>query len=116
MRIPISSYIRRLAALIETDETPTEDEIKKKRLCEEECATATKAPNRRKGPKVKEEKIFPTERPHIKPPRRKLETRKKWNNDTKTDNMREYMQDYRQTGKVNETNSPKNKYTKKPKV
>ena len=58
---------------------------------------------------MKEEPFKPTKRPKMKPPRRKPEAQKKWNDDNKTEVMRQYMRDYRSTGKVTETDSPKSK-------
>jgi len=46
--------------------------------------------------------IKPVARPKIKPPRAKPEASKTWGTDTKRENMREYMSDYRGTGRINE--------------
>lgn len=116
MRTLISSYIRRLADLIEIDDTPTEEETRKKRL-ESDRSVSTKAPGKYKQTtEPKQEKIVPTERPHIKPPRRRRETEKKWNEADSPGLRKEYMREYRQTGKDMETTSTKSKYVKKPKM
>ena len=114
MRVLISSYLRHIATFIEVDDTPTKEETREKRLKCEDSVSTTAPGSKKQVPKPTEDKVVPTERPHIKPPRRKRQTEKKWNEESKSELMRDYMKDYRQTGKVMETNSPKNKYTKKP--
>ena len=49
-----------------------------------------------------EEPDRPTAAPHQRAPRRKRTQQRKWNPDTRKPLMREYMKDYRGTGKVNE--------------
>lgn len=126
MRYTIGRTLRRIAESIVTDDTPTDEEIREQRLTgkaietEEEGSEGTKKKlqtksRKRVRTKPKEQAIKPTKRPRIKPPRRKPQTSKKWNDDTKTEQMRDYMKEYRQTGRVRETNSPKNVYVKKPK-
>ena len=56
-----------------------------------------------------EEKYLP--QPEIRRPRREREHQKKWNKETKTELMKDYMQQYRADG-----NDVGNRYVKKPKV
>lgn len=122
MRKSISIYVRRIAGYIEVDETPTEDEIRNNRV-NGESNTVTESPNKSevdKKPVVnsiispKEEKLEKTQRPRIKPPRRQTETSKKWNENSKTEKMRDYMKEYRQE-KIFDTGGAKNVYRKKSK-
>jgi hypothetical protein len=113
MKQCISNYLKKIAALIETDDTPTDPEIKRRRRLRVRQTPPGEQP--RVKTKVQEEAIDIHLPPKIKPPRALPEHKKEWSEDTKTEKMKEYMQDYRSEGKVYETTSPKSKYIKKPK-
>jgi len=117
VRIVVSNIIRKLAALIEVDDTPSDEEIKEKRKLPEKAKSNLKvSPGDTKVVVKEETPLKPTKRPDIKPPRRQTEVSKKWNQNSKRELMRDYMRDYRSTGKINQTNGPKNKYVKKLKT
>lgn len=111
MRYPIATCLSKIADLIERDDTPvTEDEIKsrKKRLDHPSEGESSK------NTKTDSTKPKKTSLPKIKPPRRLPEYKKKWNEENKTEKMRDYMKDYRSENKDKVTDSPKSKYVKKP--
>ena len=56
-------------------------------------------------PGTPEEAPKPTAGPVQRAPRRKPAHARKWNPDTRRQNMREYMQEYRGTGKINQRNT-----------
>lgn len=112
MRQCISSYLKRIATLIETDDTPSDSEIKRRRRLRVRQTPPGEMPEVKT--KVEEEAIDIKLPPKIKPPRALPEHKKEWSEDTKTEKMKEYMQKYRSEGKVFETTSPKSKYVKKP--
>ena len=64
-------------------------------------------------PQAQIPKLEETARPKIKPPRARPDSQNKWNTETKAELMTDYMKDYRNTGKVNETASPNSKYVRK---
>lgn len=107
--ISIADKIRKIASLIELDNTPYESSIGNKSM---ESKTD-------KDNKPKSKEIVPDSKPVAVPvqrrPRRQPSHKNKWNDDTKAGLMKEYMQNYRADGKVMETNGPKNFYVKKPK-
>jgi len=108
MLIAISGYIRKVAELIELDDTPTEEEIYESRVLHNE---PSKNPDIGVQPDKKTQST-----PKIRRPRRLPESKKKWNDSSKTELMKNYMQEYRADGKVYETKGIKNFYVKKPKV
>jgi len=122
MKVIVSELLRKLAGLIE-DDTPEDKDIKIRTEKSVKIKTPVKSGPARRQPLMKKNKQGemvsinqaekPTASPKIKPSRMKSDTEKKWNTETKKDLMKDYMKDYRGTGKVNETNSPKNVYTKK---
>jgi hypothetical protein len=59
---------------------------------------------------VKNDKVIYTAPPKIRAPRRKPSFKNKWNADSKKDLMRDYMKEYRSTGRDIETG---NRYIKK---
>lgn len=131
MKTLISERLRKIAGFIERDDTPSFEEIKKRRekidelsqsrFEEQPSSDVQRAREQRRvrgegdapKPKVIEEKIDYKAPPKQRAPRRKREYQKKWNEDTQKENMRKYIQEYRQTGRINETMSPKNRYVKK---
>jgi len=96
----ISDLIKKYASFIEMDDTPTDDELRKKR---EEGIDSGKSSIKypRKEGEISEREYRPI--PKIKPKRRKRKVNYK-------DTMRDYMRDYRAQGKDIETG---NKYVKK---
>jgi len=113
MKVSIASILRKIASMIEVDDTPTEEEIESHRM-QPGVSEEGKVPS--VHTRVQIEKAKPVAPSKIKRPRRLHEHQKKWNEEDKTGLMKEYMQNYRAEGKVYETDSPKSKYVKKPKV
>lgn len=112
MLITIAHKIRRIASLIELDKTPTDYEIGgRKMLCE--CGNEEEPVVVRKQVSIEEEKITPTAPPQQRRPRKQPGHLNKWNEDTKTGLMKEYMQQYRADGKDKEVDGPKSTYKKK---
>ena len=122
MKVLISNVLRKIAGLIE-DDTPEDKDISIRTERSVKIKGPVKSGPARKMPLMKKNKhgemvtinenVKPTSSPHIKPSRMQSDTEKKWNKGTKKDLMKEYMKEYRSTGRINETNSPKNVYTKK---
>ena len=96
----ISDLIKKYASFIERDDTPTEEELRKKRE-EGSSSDSTTIKYPRKGGEISEEAPKPT--PKFKPKRRKLTVKYK-------DTMKDYMKNYRAQGKDIETG---NRYVKK---
>lgn len=114
MKKCISSYLKRIASLIETDDIPSDAEIKRRRRMRVRQTPPGEVPEVKT--KVQEEAVQVRMPPKIKPSRALPEHQKKWNESNKTEKMKQYMDDYRSEGKIYETNSPKNVYVKKPKT
>jgi hypothetical protein len=114
MRVSISDKIRKLAALIELDNTPYNESIGGHKMLDEDCK---ERPSIRKKRVVEEPtEISPTAPPQQRRPREQPGHLNKWNEDTKTGLMKEYMQEYRADGKDKEVDGPKSTYKKKLKV
>lgn len=112
MMVLISDRIRKLASLIERDNTPSDSAIGGRHMlhqnCDEEQPVVVK-----KKLEVQETKITPTAPSEQRRPRRQPGHLNKWNDDTKTGLMKEYMQEYRADGKDKEVDGPKSTYKKK---
>ena len=103
MLIPVSEHIRRLASMILVDDLESGDKPKKKSKKKTDVEVAEDSDKAKKPvPKIKEEPLKPTKQPKIKPPRRFPDAERKWNKGNKTEKMKDYMQDYRSTGKNQE--------------
>lgn len=109
MKITISSVLKKLAQFIEEDRTPTDEDIRKQRQL---------SPGRPRGqvsmpavekPHVQQEKYEETARPQLRSPRALPECKKEWNEDTKTEKMREYQ-------RARRTDTPDKLTVKKPKI
>lgn len=87
--ISVADRIRKVAQLIEIEEAPV---------------------------KIFEEPDIKTAPPKQRAPRREPEHKKKWNEEDKTDLMKNYMKEYRSEGKIRDTDGIKNVYVKKPKI
>jgi hypothetical protein len=61
-----------------------------------------RGPGAPRKPGLFEESPKPTAGPQIRAPRRQHAQHRKWNADTRRQKMREYMQQYRGTGKIND--------------
>jgi len=121
MIISISDTLRRLASVIERDNTPSDASIGDRKMLieapEEDCTT--NFPEKKKV--VQHKKVSPVDNsflektapPEQRRPRKELEHKKKWNDDNKTSLMREYMTEYRADGKDKEVDGPKSTYKKK---
>lgn len=111
MRYSIAAHLSKIADLIEKDDTPvTEEEVKVRKKRQDHPGEGESAKNTKTEPS----KVKKTSLPKIKPPRRLPEYKKKWNEENKTEKMRDYMKDYRSENKDKVTDSPKSKYVKKP--
>lgn len=114
MRVSLSDKIRKLAAFIERDNTPSEVVIGDSRMVDEGNLGCLPGGVKKKKVRVPgEEKIAPTALPEQRRPREQPGHLNKWNDDTKTGLMKEYMQEYRADGKDKEVDGPKSTYKKK---
>lgn len=117
MIVSISDKIRKLASLIERDDTPYDSQIGDRRMLHdyegEDHPVVTK---KRVDIKVEDTKVEPTAAPPQRRPREQPGHLNKWNEDTSTGLMKEYMQEYRADGKDKEVDGPKSTYKKKLKV
>jgi len=113
MIISISDKIRKLANFIEEDNTPSDAEIGDRSMLDESTNEEPIKKKKKKPVKVEESKITPTAPPEQRRPRKQPAHLNKWNEDTKTENMREYMEGYRSDGKDKEVDGPKSTYKKK---
>lgn len=129
MKHVVSEYLRQLAAfVIERDDSPTSEEVEQRTNINQNPITKKPVPTKATGravPPLKKTKgggvvelgvQKPTASPKVKPPRRVSENSKKWGEGKKTDEMRQYMREYRQTGQDKETGNPKSTYVKKRKT
>lgn len=112
MFIPIYDKIRKVASMIEHDKTPSDYEIGDHKMLED----TSESIKVKKPMVVEEQKLTPTAPPQQRRPRKQPEHLNKWNSDTKTGLMNDYMQQYRADGKDKEVNGPKSTYKKKFKV
>jgi hypothetical protein len=118
MLVSIACKIRKMASLIERDNTPSETTIGGHAMVGQESKPIAHKPTEvgtHKGV-VQEDKVQGTAAPERRRPRKQLNHKKKWNEDTSTDLMREYMQNYRAEGKDKEVSGLKSTYRKKFKV
>jgi hypothetical protein len=102
--------------MIEEDDTPTDEDLDRKRTQGGHREEDPESVSKEHKPSVFRERFDYKAPPKIKRPRRQPDYSNKWNEDSKTGLMKDYMQNYRAEGKHFETNSPKSKYVKKPKV
>ena len=117
MRISISDRLRKLAGLIERDNTPEEVTIGEVHMLANPHGDGhqhTIKKNKIVSPV--EEKLTPTAPSQQRRPREQPIHKNKWNEDTKTGLMQEYMQEYRADGKDKEVDGPNSTYKKKFKV
>jgi hypothetical protein len=115
MLVPICDRIRKLASLLEQDNTPSDFGIGGHRMLGDSNAEAESIKVKKPGI-VEEQKLTPTALPPQRRPRKQPGHLNKWNPDTKTGLMKDYMQEYRADGKDKEVNGPKSTYKKKFKV
>jgi len=115
MIISISDKIRKLASLLERDDTPIESVIGDRKMLGE-CEGEDHPVTVKKRVEVGDTKIDPTAPPQQRRPREQPGHLNKWNEDTSTGLMKEYMQEYRADGKDKEVDGPKSTYRKKFKV
>jgi hypothetical protein len=120
MIISISDKLRKLASLIELDNTPSSSGIGDHKMLD--SISEEKPNNQGSSIDPKDKKVVlpknnaplkPTALPRQRSPRRMLEHKKKWNADNKTGLMREYMEEYRADGRDKEVDGPKSTYKKK---
>lgn len=118
-----SDKLRKIAELIERDNTPSdanigdqsepidEDRMRiRKRIIDQK--SEDEKDSIRKKP-VREEVTKSTAMPEQRRPRRQLEYKKKWNEDSSTGNMREYMEKYRAEGEDRNAPGLKSTYHKR---
>lgn len=110
MFIPISDKIRKLANFIEEDNTPSDAEIGDRVMIDE---STNERSIKKKPVSIDQPKITPTAPPQQRRPRKQPGHLNKWNDDTKTGLMNDYMKEYRSDGKDKEVNGPKSTYHKK---
>lgn len=110
MFVPISDKIRKLANFIEEDNTPSDAEIGDRAMLDE---STNEEPIKKKPVRTEESKISPTEPPQQRRPRKQPGHLNKWNDDTKTGLMKDYMKEYRSDGKDKEVDGPNSTYHKK---
>jgi hypothetical protein len=112
----ISDMIRKLASLIERDNTPENTAIGDHSMLNE---SSSEQPTTKQAIKPKQlgiEKITPTAPSKQRRPRKQPGHMNKWNEDTKTGLMNEYITEYRADGRDKEVDGPKSTYKKKLKV
>ncbi|MBD3261446.1 MAG: hypothetical protein GF334_07160 [Candidatus Altiarchaeales archaeon] len=125
----VSDYLRHMVAfMIERDDSPTKEDKEQRTDINQNPISKKPAPTKATGRSVSPLKKTkggdvvetgvqkPTAAPKVKPPRRISENSKKWGEGKKTDEMRDYMREYRQTGQDKETGNPKSTYVKKQKT
>jgi len=126
MIISISDTLRRLASFIERDNTPSDASIGDRTMLNEtseeeisEEGYITKSPGEKKIVQHKKVTLIDdiplkhTAPPEQRRPRKELEHKKKWNDDNKTNLMKDYMTEYRADGKDKEVDGPKSTCKKK---
>jgi hypothetical protein len=118
-----SDKLRKIAEFIERDNTPSDvsigdqsesidqEVVRDKRRGIDQKSEGEKSSIRKKP--VKEEVIKSTAMPEQRRPRRQLEYSKKWNEDSSTGNMREYMKEYRARGDDKDVPGIKSTYHKR---
>lgn len=118
MFIAISDKIRKVAALIERDNTPSDAKIGDRVMLDNECqkGNTPKIRKKRVDVIVEETGAPPTALPERRRPREQPSHLNKWNEDTKTELMNDYMKNYRADGKDKEVEGPKSTYKKKLKI
>lgn len=115
MFVSVSDKIRKIAGLIERDNTPSDAVIGGGKMLEE-CRDDTHPIVSKRQIQVEEAKITPTAPPQQRRPRKQPGHLNKWNSETKKDLMQGYMQDYRAEGKDKEVDGPNSTYKKKFRV
>jgi hypothetical protein len=125
MIVSIADRIRKLASLIERDNTPSDSSIGDRKMLQDSVVdaegeivnSAPRVPIKKKLVSVETEaQPQPTAPPMQRRPRKQPDHLNKWNSTTSTGLMKEYMQNYRAEGKDVETDGPKSTYKKKFKV
>lgn len=111
MRRGVSDYLRRAAAAMEPPRKALRNKVdingdpiepdEPEEPAAEGAVEVSEGPGAPRQPGQTEEDR-PTALPDIRAPRRQRSHRRKWNPDTRKGLMREYMQEYRGTGKINE--------------
>jgi len=115
MLTSVHDEIRKLASLIERDNTPSYSGIGDRKMLEDTSTGEQSAPLKNKKPVAPAlgTKIGPTAAPEQRRPRELPDHKKKWNSETKTGLMKDYMHNYRAEGKDKETDGMKSTYKKK---
>lgn len=115
MLIPIYDKIRKVASMIELDKTPSDHGIGGHIMLDETCVEIEPI-KVKKTVVIEEQKLTPTALPPQRRPRKQPEHLNKWNSDTKTGLMNDYIDQYRADGRDKEVDGPKSTYKKKFKV
>lgn len=118
MFITISDKIRKVAALIERDNTPSNARIDDRMMLDDECQEGgtPKIRKKRVDVVIEDAEVPPTALPERRRPREQPSHLNKWNEDTKTELMNDYMKNYRADGKDKEVEGPNSTYKKKLKI
>lgn len=110
MRRSVSDYLRRTAAEVAPRRKALRNKVdingdlideEGEEVRDESVEETSDGPGAPRQPGQTEEDR-PTAKPDIRAPRRQRAHRRKWNPDTRKELMRDYMQEYRGTGKINE--------------
>lgn len=115
MFVPICDRIRKLASLLEQDNTPSDFGIGGHRMLGDSNAEAESIKVKKPGV-VEEQKLTPTALPPQRRPRKQPGHLNKYNENTKRDLDKDYIKKYRAEGKDKEVNGPNSTYKKKFKV
>jgi hypothetical protein len=117
VKIALADKIRKLADLIERDNTPFDGAINDRTMLvvddKENIDPGIGCKKVVKIKKVDIPELTPTAPPEQRRPRKQPSQMNKWNEDTKSGLMKEYMQGYRADGKDKEVEGPKSTYKKK---
>jgi hypothetical protein len=110
--------IRKVASLIERDNTPDNTTIGDHKMLDDGSNEKSQVKSKQvvKPKKVEVGETTPTAPSQQRRPRKQPGHKNKWNDETKTGLMREYIQNYRAEGKDKEVDGPKSTYKKKLKV
>lgn len=114
MILSLAEKIRKLAALIERDNTPSEGTIQGHSMINSASGEEDDTVKKKKLPAPKQEApLKPTAPSQQRRPRKMPDHKNKWNTETKTGLMNEYMKEYRAQGRDKEVSGLKSTYHKK---
>lgn len=117
----ISDKIKKVASMIVVDDTPYESTIGGHKMIGEEQGDRCQDEEEKRTKRIEAPAITQVDQPVDKPtalpqqrrPRRRPDHRNKWNEETKSGLMKNYMQEYRADGRDKEVDGPNSTYKKK---